>query len=58
MNPTLKRIKQCGTDDVMPSGPPINNMKKLIATLAVTILAFAPAFAEEVTYVAGMTGVV
>ena len=33
-------------------------MKKLIATLAVSLLAFAPAaLADEVTYVAGMTGV-
>lgn len=33
-------------------------MKALIATLALTVLAFAPAaMAEEVTYIAGMTGV-
>ena len=33
-------------------------MKTLIATLALTVLAFAPAaIAEEVTYIAGMTGV-
>jgi|GEM_PF-1948616 len=42
----------------MPSRQPINNMKKLIATLAVAILALAPAaMAGEVTYIAGMTGV-
>jgi len=39
--------------------PPINTMKKLIATLTLAVLAFAPmAMAEDVTYVAGMTGVV
>ena len=33
-------------------------MKKFITTLALTVLAFAPvAMAEEITYVAGMTGV-
>jgi opacity protein-like surface antigen len=38
-------------------------MKKLIATMALAVLAFAPAFAAdeaegiEVVYVAGMTGV-
>ena len=38
---------------------PINTMKKLIATLTLAVLAFAPmAMAEDVTYVAGMTGVV
>jgi len=37
----------------------IKNMKKLLATLAVAVLALAPmAMAEEVAYVAGMTGVV
>lgn len=39
--------------------PSINTMKKLIATLTLAVLAFAPmAMAEDVTYVAGMTGVV
>lgn len=34
-------------------------MKKLIATLTLAVLVFAPmAMAAEVTYVAGMTGVV
>ncbi len=33
-------------------------MKTLIATLAMAVLAFVPAaMAEDVTYVAGMTGV-
>jgi len=32
-------------------------MKKAITTLAVAIFAFASAMAEDVTYVAGMTGV-
>lgn len=32
-------------------------MKKVIATLAMAILAIAPAMADDVTYVAGMTGV-
>lgn len=44
--------------DIMLPLQPINNMKKIIAALAVAILSFAPAIAEEVTYVAGMTGVV
>lgn len=36
-----------------------NTMKKLIATMALAVLAFAPAaMAEDVTYIAGMTGVV
>ncbi|MDF1657865.1 MAG: hypothetical protein P1U58_09645 [Verrucomicrobiales bacterium] len=48
----------CRIDDLTPSVQPINNMKKLIATLAVAILALAPAaMAGEVTYIAGMTGV-
>lgn len=39
--------------------PNENTMKKIIATMALAILAFAPAaMAEEVAYVAGMTGVV
>jgi hypothetical protein len=32
-------------------------MKKVLVTMAVAVLAFAPAMAEEATYVAGMTGV-
>lgn len=36
-----------------------NTMKKLIATMTLAILAFAPmAMAEDIAYVAGMTGVV
>jgi len=36
----------------------MHTMKKLIATMTLAIFAFAPAaMAEEVAYVAGMTGV-
>ena len=61
---TLPGIVYSITGEVLkcPS-PSIKPMKKILATMALAVLAFAPAFAAdeaegtEVVYVAGMTGV-
>ncbi len=42
---------------IVRSARTFNNMKKTIATMIMAVFAIAPAFAEDVTYVAGMTGV-
>lgn len=50
-------------EDLKSPSPSIKPMKKILATMALAVLAFAPAFAAdeaegtEVVYVAGMTGV-
>jgi len=57
---TLSTIRiTYGSGRLIPTSQNKNTMKKIIATMALAILAFAPAaMAEEVAYVAGMTGVV
>jgi hypothetical protein len=57
--PTIPVYCIAGETILFEFHPLINTMKKLIATLTLAVLAFAPmAMAAEVTYVAGMTGVV